>query len=144
MELGHAEVRYLVERFEKRPNKSYPDVETSVTAGSMESFRPTLELFHSTLCRLFIAGFVSTVNDSHFHSETDNRADAIRELKALPEFRDDLRGELRLKFGRILNDKLLSWKLDTAHREKLLQGLHSYGKGGSNHALDVCWFSENP
>ena len=121
---GHAKVEHLAQLYkfvQHGISQSQSDTKDLSKRGPEKSPGPTLESFHSTLCQLIHAGFLSAVHESHFRSDADNRFEAAKELKTLAEFKVELKGESRLRFERELDKKLISWRFNTDRNEKLVK-----------------------
>lgn len=89
-------------------------------SNGKDSQVPTFQSFQTTLYTLIHAGYVSTVHESHFRSEADNRNEAEKELQRDPEYRGPLKGAEKFDYEQALKNKLVEWRFNAQAENTLL------------------------
>ena len=135
--LGHARVGDLAQAYNDEPSKSNPilpnvtrlSTNTHPTNGSAKTHAKdssqTSQSFHSILYMLIEAGFVSTVNGSHFRSLADNKNEAKKHLQRNAAYQGSLKGDRKLDYEKALEEKLSEWKFNTEVESKIV---NNFGK----------------
>ncbi|MCJ1477342.1 RNA polymerase III subunit C82 [Lambiella insularis] len=78
-----------------------------------DSHYASSESLDSTVRALHDAGLLSTVHESHFRSETDNRNEAEAVVRSSEYFQGELKGEKKTEFLEAIEKKLLGWRFGT-------------------------------
>ena len=71
---------------------------------------PAADSFHSALTALVGAGLLTTVHESHFRSDADNRREAEILVKGLEQFRRELKGPEKVEYAEAVEKQLLDWR----------------------------------
>ncbi|MCJ1433898.1 RNA polymerase III subunit C82 [Xylographa pallens] len=115
---GHASTGDLAQAYDILPhtdsgaalNKS-----TVLTNGHMsngDSKSHTADSFHSSLHTLLDRGFLSSVHESYFRSDADNRSEADKLVRRLKHFDDrELKADQKHELAEAIEERLLDWKL---------------------------------
>ena len=131
--LGHAQVGDLARAYDLvhsddssiRTNGAKLNTDTNSPNGIAKcngkgGYIPTLQAFQTTLYTLIKAGYVSTVHESHFRSEADNKSEAEKELQRNPEYRGPLKRAEKFDYEQTLKNKLVEWRFNAKAENKLV------------------------
>ena len=69
------------------------------------------ESFHSSLHTLLDRGFLSSVHESYFRSDADNRSEAEALIRRLKNFDGELKTDQKRELAEAIEKRLLDWKL---------------------------------
>ncbi|MCJ1249985.1 RNA polymerase III subunit C82 [Trapelia coarctata] len=81
---------------------------------------PAVESFQSALTALVRAGLLTTVHESHFRPEADNRAEAEMLVKSWDNFRGDLKGPQKAEYAEAVAKQLVAWRFTNEAATKIL------------------------
>ena len=115
---GHASIGDLAQAYNILP---HPDNST-VTNGHMKngdfntqtkSYTESTHSFHSALHILLDRGFLSSVHESYFRPDADNRSEAEALVRRLKDFHGELKGDQKHELAEAIEKRLLDWKMGT-------------------------------
>ena len=138
--LGHARIGDLVQAYKIARPKDIKGVSESVR-GLPNSTLPgvliskelddaaknqshTVEYLHSTLSDLLQAGFITTIHESHFRTDVDNRSEAEKEIPHPKSFAGKFKRDLEIEWERSIQQKLDGWKHGSETERVKIAGLH--------------------
>ncbi|MCJ1399556.1 RNA polymerase III subunit C82 [Xylographa trunciseda] len=89
------------------------DIQNGEFQAATQSHNESADSFHSSLHTLLDRGFLSSVHESYFRSDADNRSEAEALVRSLKGFHGELKADQKQELADAVEQRLLDWRLGT-------------------------------